>query len=59
VVHRVHTRIADAMLSGDVAAAERRMRRHLETVLRYLTDAENGAAARRRVKPRPVPSAAS
>ncbi|HWC69441.1 MAG TPA: FCD domain-containing protein [Acidimicrobiales bacterium] len=58
-VHRVHTRIADAMLSGDVAAAERRMRRHLETVLRYLTDAENGAAARRRVKPRPVPSAAS
>ena len=56
-----HTRIADAMVSGDVAAAERRMRRHLETVLRYLTDEENGAAAppRRRVKARAVPSAAS
>jgi DNA-binding FadR family transcriptional regulator len=46
-VHRAHSRIADAILQGDAAAAERRMRRHLETVLRYVVAAEsadNGAA---------------
>jgi len=35
-VHRTHQRIAEAILDGDVDAAERRMRRHLETVVRYL-----------------------
>lgn len=35
-VHRAHTRIAEAVLAGDVDTAERRMRRHLDTVLRYL-----------------------
>ena len=31
-VHRTHQRIAEAILDGDADAAERRMRRHLETV---------------------------
>ena len=35
-VHRAHLRIAEAILQGDADAAEWRMRRHLETVLRYL-----------------------
>ncbi len=38
-VHHAHSRIAEAMLQGDAATAERRMRRHLETVLRYLVPA--------------------
>jgi DNA-binding FadR family transcriptional regulator len=56
-VHRVHTRIADAVLAGDADAAERRMRRHLETVFRYLT--EEAPPARRRVRARAAPSVAS
>jgi DNA-binding FadR family transcriptional regulator len=43
-VHRAHSRIAEAILQGDAAAAERRMRRHLETVLRYVVAAGSGAA---------------
>jgi DNA-binding FadR family transcriptional regulator len=35
-VHRVHSRIAEAILSGDVDAAERRMKRHLDSVVHYL-----------------------
>jgi DNA-binding FadR family transcriptional regulator len=35
-VHRVHSRIAEAILSGDVEAAERRMKRHLDSVVHYL-----------------------
>ena len=35
-VHRVHTRIAEAILARDVEAAERRMKRHLDSVVHYL-----------------------
>jgi len=35
-VHRAHTRIAEAMLAGDIEAAERRMRRHLDSVVHFL-----------------------
>jgi hypothetical protein len=35
-VHRVHSRIAEAILSGDVEAAERRMKRHLDSVVHFL-----------------------
>ena len=35
-VHRAHSRIAEAMLAGDVEAAERRMKRHLDSVVHYL-----------------------
>ena len=35
-VHRAHSRIADAILAGDVEAAERRMKRHLDSVVHYL-----------------------
>jgi DNA-binding FadR family transcriptional regulator len=35
-VHRAHSRIAEAILAGDVDAAERRMKRHLDSVVRYL-----------------------
>jgi len=35
-VHSAHSRIAEAILAGDVAAAERRMRRHLASIVRYL-----------------------
>ena len=35
-VHRAHTRIAEAMLARDVEAAERRMQRHLDSVVHYL-----------------------
>ena len=35
-VHRAHSRIAEAMLAGDVDAAERRMRRHLDSVVHFL-----------------------
>jgi len=38
-VHRAHSRIAEAILQGDVDTAERRMRRHLEVVLQYLEPA--------------------
>ncbi len=56
-VHRVHLRIAEAMLAGDADAAERRMRRHLETVLRYLTG--DDAAQARRVKAKAARTVAS
>ena len=46
-VHRTHARIAEAILDGDADAAERRMRRHLETVVSYLTPG-NGAPAKLR-----------
>ncbi len=49
-VHRVHTRIAEAILAGDADAAERRMRRHLDTVLGYLTPPKGSRT--RRVSPR-------
>jgi DNA-binding FadR family transcriptional regulator len=58
-VHRVHTRIAEAILAGDAAAAERRMRRHLETVLRYLTADEDVGPASRRVKAKAARTVAS
>lgn len=35
-VHRAHSRIAEAILAGDVEAAERRMKRHLDSVVHYL-----------------------
>jgi DNA-binding FadR family transcriptional regulator len=35
-VHAVHRRIAEAVIAGDVEAAERRMRRHLEAVTSYI-----------------------
>jgi DNA-binding FadR family transcriptional regulator len=35
-VHRAHARIAEAILAKDVDAAERRMRRHLDSVVHYL-----------------------
>lgn len=51
-VHRAHTRIAEAVLHGDVEVAERRMRRHLETVLSYLVDGSEPAPRQRRSRPR-------
>jgi DNA-binding FadR family transcriptional regulator len=48
-VHRIHQRIAEAILDGDGDAAERRMSRHLETVVRYLVaDSPPTGRARRR-----------
>lgn len=35
-VHRVHRRIAEAILTRDPEAAERRMRRHLDSIVGYL-----------------------
>lgn len=35
-VHRAHSRIAEAILAGDVEVAERRMRRHLDSVVGFL-----------------------
>ena len=35
-VHRTHSRIADAVLAGDADTAERRMRRHLESVFAFI-----------------------
>jgi DNA-binding FadR family transcriptional regulator len=35
-VHRAHSRIAEAILAGDVESAERRMKRHLDSVVGYL-----------------------
>jgi DNA-binding FadR family transcriptional regulator len=35
-VHRVHSRIAEAIIAGDVEAAERRMKRHLDSVVHFL-----------------------
>ena len=35
-VHRAHSRIADAILDRDVDAAERRMQRHLDSIVQYL-----------------------
>ena len=35
-VHRAHARIAEAILAKDVDAAERRMKRHLDSVVHYL-----------------------
>lgn len=35
-IHRVHARIAEAVMAGDVAVAQRRMRRHLEVVTDFL-----------------------
>jgi DNA-binding FadR family transcriptional regulator len=35
-VHRAHSRIAEAILAGDVEGAERRMKRHLDSVVGYL-----------------------
>lgn len=35
-VHRVHRRIAEAILARDVDTAERRMRRHLDSIVGYL-----------------------
>jgi DNA-binding FadR family transcriptional regulator len=35
-VHRAHARIAEAILAKDVEAAERRMKRHLDSVVHYL-----------------------
>jgi DNA-binding FadR family transcriptional regulator len=58
-VHRVHSRIAEAILAGDAEAAERRMRRHLETVLRYLTADEEVGPASRRVKAKAARTVAS
>lgn len=49
-VHRAHSRIAEAVLAGDADAAERRMRRHLETVLGYLVE-----PAPKRTAPRTPP----
>lgn len=37
-VHRVHSRIAQAILARDADAAERRMRRHLSAIVDYLHD---------------------
>ena len=51
-VHRTHQRIAEAILNGDVDAAERRMRRHLETVVRYLLPDEMPASKNRRASRR-------
>jgi DNA-binding FadR family transcriptional regulator len=45
--HHAHSRIAEAVLSGDADAAERRMRRHLETILRYLVVDDGDGSARR------------
>ena len=53
-VHRTHARIAEAILDGDAEAAERRMRRHLETVVRDLTVADGPPATARRVVPSPA-----
>lgn len=36
VVHRAHSRIAEAILARDADAAERRLRRHLNAIIRYL-----------------------
>jgi DNA-binding FadR family transcriptional regulator len=46
-VHRTHQRIADAILTGDADAAERRMRRHLETVVHYLMAGDGSRAPAR------------
>ena len=35
-VHRAHSRIAKAILDRDVEAAERRMKRHLDSIVQYL-----------------------
>ncbi|MBI5087964.1 MAG: FadR family transcriptional regulator [Actinobacteria bacterium] len=35
-VHRAHSRIAEAILAGDVESAERRMKRHLDSVVGFL-----------------------
>jgi DNA-binding FadR family transcriptional regulator len=35
-VHRSHSRIAEAVLARDPDTAERRMRRHLESVLDFI-----------------------
>ncbi len=37
-VHKAHSRIAEAILSRDADAAERRMRRHLAAIVDYLHD---------------------
>lgn len=37
-VHRVHSRIAEAILDRDVEAAERRLERHLAAIVDYLHD---------------------
>ena len=49
-VHRAHNRIAEAVLAGDADTAERRMRRHLETVLRYLEEPAPARATKARGK---------
>jgi DNA-binding FadR family transcriptional regulator len=45
-VHRAHSRIAEAVLDNDPDAAERRMRRHLETVLSYLVEGRGAGTVR-------------
>jgi len=54
-VHEVHRRIADAIISGDADAAERRMRPHLQSRVGYVRpldrpvdDVREGLAPRRR-----------
>jgi DNA-binding FadR family transcriptional regulator len=53
-VHQVHTRIAEAVIAGDADTAERRMARHLESVMDYLVppgkNGRNGATPKRRSK---------
>lgn len=47
VVHKVHSHIAEAVIRGDADAAERRMKRHLDTVLTYLLDGDKPTTRRR------------
>lgn len=47
-VHRTHSRIGEAVLARDPDAAERRMRRHLESVLQYVEPARPSSTTRRR-----------
>jgi DNA-binding FadR family transcriptional regulator len=55
-VHRVHVRIADAVLAGDAETAARRMDRHLAAVMAYFPENDGAGAGVRRAK---APAAAA
>lgn len=52
-VHRVHVRIADAVVAGDAETAVRRMERHIDAVMDYFEAPES---ASRKARPAPVPA---
>lgn len=48
-VHRAHLRIAEAVIAGDVETAQRRMSRHLESVMSYMSTGAAGEGSSPRV----------